>query len=103
MHVFQSDDNYYVCVCTCDMCVRVSILPAYLRRVGPISLQCGSPFDVGIVLIISFHVAYIMPKIFFLGRTLHVCVFVGSCLATKVYIDNFAGYGKGLGHHGVGQ
>ena len=31
-----------------------------------------------------------------------VCVFVGSCLATKVY-RQFASYGKGLGHHKVGQ
>ena len=32
----------------------------------------------------------------------HVYVFVGSCLATKVF-RQFAGYGKGLGHHKVGQ
>ena len=29
-------------------------------------------------------------------------IFVGSCLATKFY-RQFAGYGKGLGHHKVGQ
>ena len=31
-----------------------------------------------------------------------VCMFVGSCLATSFY-RQFAGYGKGLGHHKVGQ
>ena len=29
--------------------------------------------------------------------------FVGSCLATKVFYRQFAGYGKGVGHHKVGQ
>ena len=32
--------------------------------------------------------------------TVSVCAFVGSCLATKL---QFAGYGKGVGHHKVGQ
>ena len=32
----------------------------------------------------------------------HTCILVGSCLATKAY-RQFAGYGKGLGHHKVGQ
>ena len=30
-----------------------------------------------------------------------VCMFVGSCLATKVFIGKFAGYEKGVGHHKV--
>ena len=28
---------------------------------------------------------------------------VGSCLATEVFYRQSAGYGKGLGHHKVGQ
>ena len=32
-----------------------------------------------------------------------VCVFVGSCLTTKVFYRRFAGYGKGVDHHKVGQ
>ena len=32
----------------------------------------------------------------------HVCVFVDSCPATKVY-KQFAGYGKGVDHHKVDQ
>ena len=34
---------------------------------------------------------------------LFVCVFVGSCLATKVFIGNLPAMGKGVGHHKVGQ
>ena len=37
------------------------------------------------------------------GMRFCVRTFVGSCLATKNFYRQFAGYRKGLGHHKVGQ
>ena len=74
----------------------MSLVPTYPASRYSYSHAKSSYDDIISACIVHIHVVSSLVQTYPASR------FVGSCLATSFY-RQFAGYGKGLGHHKVGQ